>query len=90
MRNLRFWNSNPKRGRVDLDDLRSIHRRPAAVPLVLLAGAAGRRIVPPNLERWERRLTILAVEKVAHRLSPRCVRFRHGLAFVGIHALRRY
>ena len=38
---------------------------------------------------WERRLTIFAVEEVAHRLSPRFVRFHQCLAFVSIHALFR-
>jgi len=34
-------------------------------------------------------LPILAVEKVAHRPSPRFVRFYQSLAFVGVHAVLR-
>lgn len=31
-------------------------------------------------------LAVLAIEEVAHRVSPRFIRFFHGLAFVGVHA----
>jgi len=47
-------------------------------------------LVKFNRDDLGRRLTILAVEEVTHRLSPSFVRFHQRPAFGGVHALLRY
>ena len=47
-------------------------------------------LVKFNSHDLGRRLTILAVEEVAHRLSPSFVRFPRGPGFGGVHALLGY